>query len=229
MTTNNEYVEHYLNTSNVFPSVLALKLFMGNNPNFSFKEHELKGKKILDIGFGDGRDLYLFNHLNMDVYGVEPDERVVKHTQDKLRKLGFTPKLKTGHNNNTGLDNNTFDIIYASSSIYYLSSLEDRIIDALSHCYDILKTDGYFVGSMCRSDCFVTDEAVKLDENRLILEDPYFKFRKGQHYHVYNSQDEIRCDLMKCGFKVVSLSDYDVDWFGSRETLFLFVAQKSDR
>ena len=37
------------------------------------------GKKILDVGFGDGRDLLLFNDLGFSSYGVEVNKEVVEH------------------------------------------------------------------------------------------------------------------------------------------------------
>ena len=77
------------------------------------------------------------------------------------------------------------------------------------------------------NDNHTTADAIKLDSNRLILEDPFYKFRKGQYYHVYNSQEELKTDLEIAGFKAIAITNYDVDWFGTRETLFLFVATKN--
>lgn len=224
---NDEYIEHYLQIDRVFPSVLALKLFLGNNPSFSFRNIPLKDKLILDIGFGDGRDLHLFNLLGMKVHGVEVDQKVVEHAKSKFEKLGIDLSLKTGTNNNTGFPDDTFDIVYSSAAIYYLGDETQRIQDALKHCSNILKPGGFFVGSVARHDCHTTKGALKLDANRYILEDPYYKVRKGQYYHVYNSNEEVREDLSNCGFEVVCVTDYDVDWFGTRETLYLFVAKKA--
>ena len=144
----------------------------------------------------------------------------------KFEKIGIPLSLKTGTNNNTGFDEGTFDIVYASASVYYLSNENQRIEDALRHCHKILKNGGFFVGSLARYDCHTTKNAEKLDANRLILEDPYYKVRKGQFYHVYNSQEEVHTDFSKCGFHVISVNNYDVDWYGTRETLYLFVAKK---
>ena len=55
MTVNQAYIDHYLRIGKVYPSILALKLFLGNNPNFSFKTHDLRGKKILDTVFVCGK------------------------------------------------------------------------------------------------------------------------------------------------------------------------------
>tara|TARA_B110000014_G_C20041099_1_gene541122 strand:- start:82 stop:768 length:687 start_codon:yes stop_codon:yes gene_type:complete len=226
MTVNKKYTDHYLRIDEIFPSVLALKLFLGNNPIFTFRDHNLNNKKILDIGFGDGRDLYLFHKLKMQVFGIEVDPLVVKHTSSKFKNKGLSITLKTGTNNNTGFNKNFFDIIYASASIYYLVDEFHRIQESYRHCWEILKEGGYFVGSLARFDAHTTVGAHQLDANRLILEDPFYKFRKGQYYHVYNSQDEIKKDLVESGFEIITINNYDVDWFGTRETLYLFIAKK---
>ena len=227
MTVNQEYIDHYLRIGKVYPSILALKLFLGHNPNFSFKTHDLRGKKILDIGFGDGRDLALFCELGMDVYGTEVDPDVVQHTASKFESYGLSVSLQSGVNRETGFEDGLFDIIYASASIYYLLDENHRIHETYGHCANILKTDGYFVGSVSCADNHTTADAIKLDSNRLILEDSFYQFRKGQYYHVYNSQEELKNDLEAAGFKTIAITNYDVDWFGTRETLFLFVAKKN--
>lgn len=227
MPVNQEYIDHYLRISKVYPSVLALKLFLGNNPDFSFKNHDLSGKKILDIGFGDGRDLALFCELGMNVFGIEVDPDVVKHTASKFKSYGLSVSLQQGVNKETGFRDSSFDILYASASIYYLLDETHRIQQTYEHCSNILKTGGYFVGSVSCSDNHTVVDAIKLDNNRLILEDPFYKFRKGQYYHVYNSQEELKTDLEAADFKPITITNYDVDWFGTRETLFLFVATKN--
>ncbi len=55
--SHKEYRNHYLKEKQIYPSVFALKLFLGNNPNLSLQVNSFKGKKILDVGFGDGRVL----------------------------------------------------------------------------------------------------------------------------------------------------------------------------
>lgn len=226
MTKHNGYRKHYLSIDKTFPSVLALKMFMGNNPELKFEKSYLENKNICEIGFGDGRDLNLFDYLGMNVTGIEPDGSVVEYTKQKLSKNEMKVNVQVGSNMNTNLENQSQDFVYASASIYYLPSSEFTIMDALSEAHRILKRGGYFLASFARSDSHVTRDAVKVDKNTLILEDPFYKFRKGQRYHVYNTQDELKSDLVETGFSNIYIGDYDVDWFGTRETLFLCVCNK---
>ncbi len=221
-----EYREHYLKINNVFPSSISLKLFLGKNPNFSMQGVDFKGKNILDVGYGDGRDLILFSELGLNIYGVEVDEQVVIHTRNKFKKAGIQSNLKVGTNDNTGYNENYFDYIYSNAALMYLKDKTTTIDKIISHIYAILKPEGYLLGSFTRADSHITKDAEYLSENIIRLKDPYYKLRDGQLYYIHKSKAEVTRDLTRNGFKNINVSDYDVDWFGTRETLFLFTAKK---
>lgn len=227
MTQTKDYARHYLSINSTFPSVIALKYFLGRNPKLNIQREDLVGKKVCEIGFGDGRDLSLLSYLNMDVSGVEPDSEVVRHTLEKYQGQGLNFDLKTGTNMDTGFKTNYFDIVYASASMYYLPSEKFTINDSLREANRITKDNGSLFATFARYDSHVTKNAEVIDKNTLILEDSYYGFRKGQRYHIYNNKVEIEIDLVNHGYTPTYIGDYDVDWFGTRETLFLVIAKKS--
>ena len=98
----NQYISHYLKTTNTFPCAFALKCFLGNNPYWQPKQSNFLAKKICDIGFGDGRDLNLFLYLGMKVYGIEPEKEVVNHANNLFKIKEGAPKLQVGTNTCSG-------------------------------------------------------------------------------------------------------------------------------
>lgn len=220
------YKNHYLNITKTYPSVLALKLFLGNNPEFTMRNVDLENKKILDLGFGDGRDLSLFTTLGLDVYGVEVLSEVVSHTQKQFDQIDANVTLKQGVSVRTGFEKDFFDIVYAAGSVYYLLDENAHIRQALSHVQEVLKKDGLFLGSLARSGTHVVKGSEKIDKNRIVLKDSFYKVREGQYYHVYNTMDEVKEDFDACGFDIISLTESDVNWFGTNESLYFFVAKK---
>jgi len=224
----NNYVKHYLDILDVYPSVYALKFFLGKNPDISFNREVFKGKKILDIGFGDGRDMSLFGKLGMDAHGIEISSEVVAHTRSKFSKVNSLGKFSfhQGFNHDTGFENETFDYVYSVAALMYLASPDIDIGKILNHVHSILKTNGWFVGTFARKDSHITSGAKFITENRVILSDPFYNYREGQLYHVHCSAEEARCDLASAGFRDVEIYDYAVDWFGTHEKNYIFTARK---
>ena len=171
-----QYIEHYLKINHTYPSVFALKMFLGKNPLLNMKEVIFKNKTILDIGFGDGRDLNLFLDLQFNVYGIEPSPDVVKHTIKKFLNMENKPQLSAGTNINTNLKDNFFDFIYASGSIYYMPDQNKTITDAFSESYRICKKQGYFLGTLAKNN---THAVLNAEE---ILEAMY-RYVNAKHLH----------------------------------------------
>ena len=227
MKTQQNYIDHYLKINNVYPSVFAIKFFLGNNPKLNFnRDYNIKfnKKKILDIGFGDGRDLVLFHNLGMETYGVEVDDSIISHSIEKFNNTSI--KVSKGFNHKTGFKKNSFDFVYSISSLMYLTNKAMTIDNILKHCFDILKPGGFFMGSFTKNTSHVIRGGEKLNNNVFKLKDPYYKFREGQYYYTHKSKSEVKDDLINNGFTNVIVSNYNVDWFGTPEKSFLFFCQK---
>ncbi len=201
-------------------------MFLGRNPDLDFRSLPLAGKTILDVGFGDGRDLILFHNLGFEVFGVEVDEAVVTHTWKKMKRVGIKTNLKVGYNDATGFSPNTFDFVFSCSSLMYLRNSEANIHKTLSHIYEIVKPGGHLLGTLTRFDCHIARESTKVDGNRIICKDPFYKQREGQFYWLHNSKEEAEQDLLNSGFRSCKVYDYAADWFGTKETSFIFSATK---
>ena len=220
----NNYLKHYKSITKVYPSVFALKIFLGKNPNLNLRNKKFKGKKILDIGFGDGRDIELFYDLGFNVFGVEPNSQVVSHTLSKFKKKKIN--LSVGTNCNLSFRNNSFDYIYGMASLMYLKNKETYLKNILSECYRVLKKNGLFFGSFTKIDSHITHKGRFIDKNRIILNDSFYNIRKGQLYHVHRSKKEVRKDLSKVGFKDIKITNFNADWFGTKDSFYLFVCKK---
>ena len=221
-----EYRNHYLKEKKIYPSVFALKLFLGNNPNLSLQANSFKGKKILDVGFGDGRDISLFSDLGFDAYGIEVDSKVVKHSQEKLKRMGIKCTLSVGSNDETGFSENSFDYVYSSAALMYLSNPQITLNQILKHIYYITNIDGNFYGTFTSINSHISNKATFVNSNVIILKDEFYKLREGQYYHVHNSKKEVEDDLERVGFKEIQVYDYNVDWFGTKEVMYIFTCKK---
>jgi ubiquinone/menaquinone biosynthesis C-methylase UbiE len=205
---------------------LALKIFKGKSPLFNFKSLDFSKLKLLDLGFGDGRDLQLFVDLGFQTYGCEPEREIVSHTRNKHISPNLI--LKVGKNTEIPFEDNYFDFIYASASIYYLSNLDLSIEDALKESNRCLKKGGYLIFTATTPKNHYIESAEKISKNIYKLQDEYFNQRLGQLIHVYKDEKEISNDLTRLGFSHDSfVGKFSVDWLGVHESLFIVVSKKN--
>lgn len=189
---------------------------------------QLSGKTILDIGFGDGRDMKLFLDLGMKVHGVEIDEEVVEHTRSKFKNQIPASDLILGTNAKTGFAGKHFDFITAFSTLFYLQNAETTIENVLTHVRDLLHPDGMLFCTLARRGTHALEGATRLDSRTYVLKDPYYNFRNGQRYVAFNSSEEVVSSFNESGMTVTGIFNYEADWFGSLERLFLVKAVRSN-
>ena len=89
-----------------------------------------------------------------------------------------------------------------------------------------MKSGGYFLGTFTRFDSHIQKDSKKIDKNRIIVKDKFYKVREGQLYWLHNTKKEVEKDLLEAGFLNYKVYNYDVNWFGTRETMYLFYAKK---
>src|SRR5260370_1335988 len=86
------------NPDYVYPVVFVVRAFLGNYPRLKTDKSSYPGKRILDIGFGDGRNMPLLHNLGMRVFGVEISQDICDLTQPRMKRLGVDVDLRVGRN-----------------------------------------------------------------------------------------------------------------------------------
>ena len=73
-------------------------VFLNNN-----KSNDIFRKSVLDLGFGDGRNIPFLTNLGLKVFGLEISEKIVNKCKLFLENNGFYPTLSVGTNEQTFL------------------------------------------------------------------------------------------------------------------------------
>ncbi len=108
--------------------------------NSLFYEHldfDLKNKKVLDVGCGDGGDLKKFSEQGAVVYGVEPSNEFIKHAKE-LNPDGI---IKEGVAENIPFSDEMFDVVVSK---WAFQTCVD-IPKALNEVARVLKPGGNFL------------------------------------------------------------------------------------
>jgi 2-polyprenyl-3-methyl-5-hydroxy-6-metoxy-1,4-benzoquinol methylase len=83
---------------------------------------ELKGKKVLDYGAGDGWNTICFAKGDAEVWAIDISDKAIELIKKKARKnsVEFAVKAEVRNCYETGFENNMFDIIYGGGILHHL-------------------------------------------------------------------------------------------------------------
>ena len=140
-----------------------------------FLKHMPKEGKILDIGFGSGRDMIYFNNLGYEIEGIDCTQAFVEHMKSKGYKI-FNQKVEELNTINI------YDGIWASASLLHVS--RSNLNDVFKRCSNALKENGILYCSFKKGDYegiidsrffnYINEELLKeyiKDTNLEIIED----------------------------------------------------------
>ncbi len=99
----------------------------------------LQGKKLLDVGCGEGLDLLHFREKGPEIYGIDINPEAVKIAQEKLSLTD--ENITEARVEKMPFVDNTFDVV---ASQYVFQAFND-IESAYKEVTRVLKKDGYFV------------------------------------------------------------------------------------
>ena len=202
----------------------VVRAFLGTYPNLKLDRARYAGGNILDLGFGDGRNIPLLHNLGFEIYGVEIHEEISRTMQDNLNRLGIRADLRVGSNAKIPFESDFFHYMLACHSCYYVEE-ETTFKDNLQEIHRVMKRDGLFVCSLPMHDTYVLDGAETTGRGHWrIKRDPY-GLRAGAIFRAFENEAEIAEEFghlfteLKIGF----CDDY---FWGIRQKVWIVVCEK---
>src|SRR5690348_14049098 len=92
----------------LYPTEFLIRTMLGKYPGLDF-EPQYAGRRLLDLGCGDGRNFPLFAQLELEIYGVEPDVELCRMVAERARSHDLPCTLSTGTNSRIPHDDGFFD------------------------------------------------------------------------------------------------------------------------
>jgi len=207
----------------VYPTEFVVRTFLATYPGLSFKK-TVAGDRVLDIGFGDGRNTGFLCDLGLDVSGIEITQGIVDQTRDRLGRLGHTADLRVGRNSAIPFENDYFDCLLSCHCCYYCDEGE-TLADNLAEYARVLKKGGYLVASVADKSSYIFKDADVLADGALVIKaDPYGN-RNGYRLHGFSTPHEIE-NYFSGHFENFSFGHANNDYYGINERVFWVVCQK---
>jgi len=209
----------------VYPVEFVVRAFLGHYPRLAAGA-PYSGQRVLDLGFGDGRNMPLLANLGLRLHGVEISEEICARAARRLARLGVAADLRVGRNAAIPFDDAFFHHVVACHSCYYVDPGR-RFDDNVREIARVMPTDGRFVFSAPIGTSYIMRGARDLGGGHMeIANDPY-GIRTGAVLRKFDSESEIGRALDPW-FGGLSVGSCRNDFWGIDEHVWIVVCRRSD-
>lgn len=216
------HVTHH--PKHVYPSEWVIRTLQGKYPALNLDKSRYAGSKILDVGFGDGRNWPLLHNLSFQIYGIEISEGIVALGRQRAAELGVPVTLKLGTNSAISFDSEFFDYLLASSSCYYVdkgTSFEQTV----QEYGRVLKRGGALLVTLAAGDSSMFEGAAELGDGLVEIRNDPWKLRNGYVFRRFDSREDVIAAFSPC-FDSFSIGLCCDNYYGVQINLFLLVCCK---
>jgi ubiquinone/menaquinone biosynthesis C-methylase UbiE len=221
-----ENTRHILSYKDItYPCEYVIRIFKGSYPTLNFDKTSYAGKKILDMGCGDGRNIILFKQLGFKVYGAEIGQEIVDKIKSNLYKQGVNGVIiKVSTNDNICFSDNFFDYLLSWNECYYMQGRRNfqKYVKEFAR---VMKPGGMLILSIPKKTSFIFKNSKKIAPGYQSIKNDYFGSRNGEVFRIFRDEDEIKRSFSKY-FKNFVFGSINDNCFGLNYHWHMVVCQK---
>lgn len=216
---------HRRDPVHVYPVEFVVRAFLGSYPRHKLDASAYPGKRVLDLGYGDGRNMPLLHNLGFDIHGVEISDDINALARKRMARLQIPVTLTVGSNAHIPYADGFFDYLLACHACYYIEP--GTTFDTnLAEITRVLRPGGWFIASVPMTSTYILKGAEPLGDGHFrITHDPY-GVRNGTLFRAFASPSEIRRTL-RPRYRDLRIGSCNNDFFGIREKVWIIVGQRA--
>ena len=208
----------------VYPVEFVVRAFLGSYPRLKNSDSRFSGSTVLDLGFGDGRNMPLLWNLGMKIHGVEISEEICARTRERMRRLGVVVDNRVGRNCRLPFDGPIFDHVLACHSCYYVDP-GTKFADNLREIARVTKGGGRFVFSAPMASSYILRGAEDLGEGHMMIADDPYGLRNGSILKKFDRESDLELALSE-HFEDFRIGSCRNDFWGIEEHVWTVVCRR---
>ncbi len=209
----------------VYPVEFVVRAFLGTYPRLKPDAQLYPGRRVLDLGFGDGRNMPLLCNLGMQVHGVEISEEICKSGAERLAALGHQVETRVGRNHQIPYPAGYFDHILACHACYYVDQ-GTTFADNVAEIARVQRSGGRFIFSAPCADSYIMDGAIDLGDGHMQISNDPYGVRNGTIMRRFDSEADIVAAIAP-HFTAARIGSARNDWWGIEERVWIVVCERA--
>lgn len=209
---------------NLYPTEWVLRTLQGNYPKLVLPKKGYVGGKILDMGFGDGRNWPILHDLEMVIHGVEISDEILAIGCERAERMGIPVVLRSGRNAHIPYEDRFFNYILACHSCYYVDG-GTTFDDNLREYSRVLASNGWLIASVPENTSTICEGARELGDGHLEITNDPWGLRNGYVFRAFGSEAGVR-QAFAPYFDSFSIGLCRDDYFGICINMYLVVCRR---
>ena len=221
------YTAYYKNReiTHLYPVEFVVRTFLAQYPGLNLDKSRFPGSRILDLAYGDGRNIPLLCNLQFNVHGIEISDEINQLTKKRLQQLGLSSvELAKGHNTDIPYPHQYFNYILACHSCYYIAEGE-LFDDNLKEMHRVLDSDGILICSLPQDTTYILQGAEHLPNGYYRIKNDPYQLRNNAIFRAFSSESDIK-NTFSSYFTDFCIGFCNDNFYGLHQNVWIVVCRK---